>query len=164
MATSPLNFPTFFFFFSLMEIPYAGLNHELILTGLAKSDSNVSAYTHTDTHTHTSCLSHTASHSAHQHTDSAVIILCWPFSLCLSLSFVFLICLCRNVFCRFIFFKLIFKCCLVCSALIYLDFEVIWDPSTVNSIKLQQTHTYRYHFSKYAWLFLSRSRNDSLGY
>lgn len=29
-----------------MEIPYAGLNHELILTGLAKSGSNVSAYTH----------------------------------------------------------------------------------------------------------------------
>lgn len=63
-----------------MEIPYAGLNHELILTGLAKSDSNVSAYTHIQ-----SCHSHTASHSAHQHTDGSVIILCWPFSLCLSL-------------------------------------------------------------------------------
>lgn len=34
---------------------------------------------------HTSCHSHTASHSAQQHTDSSVIILCWPFSLRLSI-------------------------------------------------------------------------------
>lgn len=54
--------------FFLMEIPYGGLNHELILKRLAKSDSNVSACTQGLSLPHTS-------HCTHRHTDMAVISL-----------------------------------------------------------------------------------------
>lgn len=47
-------------------------------SGCAKS-------TQTSQPTHTSCHSYTASHRAHQHTDGSVTILCWSFSLFLSL-------------------------------------------------------------------------------
>lgn len=45
MGMSRLISQLFFGVFFLMEIPYAGLNHELILR-LRQVDSNVSAYTH----------------------------------------------------------------------------------------------------------------------
>lgn len=70
MGTSRLTSRNFF----LMEIPYGGLNHELILISLSKSDSNLSAYTHRDKLS----LPHTQSQYTPTHWQVCQN-LCWPF-------------------------------------------------------------------------------------